>query len=298
MPRSGYCPAALAASRASLVSARYSSLAPTPVSRATTAAAGRARAPASTQVAQRRAAPRSREAAPRRRRADHQHDLAARRRSPRSARPARRRCRGALPRAACVSSRQTAAGRSASSSASARSVPREAARRLERHERLAGLLPAAAASSARLRGRKPTNSQRSAGRPEATSAVVTALGPGSTSTCDARRQALAHEREARIGHQRRARVGHQRHDRARAHARHQLARSRAFVVLVQAHQLAPTARGGRAARACGACPRRRPRRPPPEPSSTRSVTSCRLPIGVGHTTSRPAATSAGVMRQI
>ena len=33
-------------------------------------------------------------------------------------------------------------------------------------------------------------------------------------------------------------------------------------------------------------------------ASTRSVTSCRLPIGVGQTTSRPAATSAGVIRQI
>ncbi len=85
-----------------------------------------------------------------------------------------------------------------------------------------------------MRGRKPTKRQRSHGSPEATSAVVTALGPGSTSTGSTRGQALAHEREAGIGHERRAGIGDER-DELPPRMRATSSPARApFVVLVQA----------------------------------------------------------------
>ncbi len=59
---------------------------------------------------------------------------------------------------------------------------RQPLRRLERHQRLAARPTNIRSSSARLRGKKPTKRQRSAGRPEATIAVTTLLAPGSTST--------------------------------------------------------------------------------------------------------------------
>ena len=55
-------------------------------------------------------------------------------------------------------------------------------RGLERHERLLRLRQQLLALGA-ARGRKPTKRQRAAGSPEATSAVMTALAPGRTSSC-------------------------------------------------------------------------------------------------------------------
>ena len=89
----------------------------------------------------------------------------------------------------------------------------------------------------------------------------------------------------------------ERDDLAGVHPRDQLARARAFVVLVQADQRPSSdavalEQHARVARVLAGDHVGLAR----APSSTRSVTSCRLPIGVGQTSSRPAATSAGVMR--
>ncbi len=118
----------------------------------------------------------------------------------RSARRARRRCRARPPRGAWSSSRQTATGRSGSSSASTAS---DAATR--RGDSKATSVSASPANSARsspaLRGRKPAKRQRSAGSALATSAAMAADGPGSTSTASPRGDAGLHEDEARVADQ-------------------------------------------------------------------------------------------------
>ncbi len=150
----------------------------------------------------------------------------------------------------------------------------------------------ASASSARAhpraRGRKPTKRQRSTGRPEATSARQHGARPRQHLDRQPGRDARAHEREARVGDQRHPRVGHERDQLRRPRsAPTSSPRARAFVVLVEAHERARRSRGDPAAPACGACPRSATTSALARAASTRSVTSSRLPIGVGHTTSRP-----------
>ena len=79
-----------------------------------------------------------------------------------------------------VSSRQTATPRSGSASASADNV--DARRRGLSKATVVSAESRTAATSAARRGRKPTNRQRSAGSPEATTATGTDDAPGSTST--------------------------------------------------------------------------------------------------------------------
>src|SRR4051812_36801228 len=79
-----------------------------------------------------------------------------------------------------VSSRQTATGRSGSSSASAASVA--GTRRGDSNATSVSAAENAARSSEALRGKKPTKRQASAGNALATRAATGALGPGRTST--------------------------------------------------------------------------------------------------------------------
>ncbi len=58
------------------------------------------------------------------------------------------------------------------------------------------------------RGRKPSNTNRSVGKPESTSAVSTALGPGTTSTASPASRHARHEPLAGIGDAGHPRVGH------------------------------------------------------------------------------------------
>ena len=163
----------------SRVNARYSSFAFPPVSSATTAAAGRGFAPASTR---RRRASRpagSKDSGS----ADGPSTSTT---SPRGGASAYRSASSAaLPRTisscAFVSSRQTATWRSGSTEASSSSVAGT-----RRGDSNATSVPPGSSSTLRsspfLRGRNPPNRQESAGRPDATSAVIAADGPGSTST--------------------------------------------------------------------------------------------------------------------
>ena len=81
-------------------------------------------------------------------------------------------------------------------------------------------------------------------------------------------------------------------------ARQQLGRPRRLVVLVVARGAARVdAVARRAGSACAACPRRARRRPRAAPSSTRSVTSSRFPIGVAQTASGTATPSRAPRRR-
>ena len=94
-----------------------------------------------------------------------------------------------------------------------------------------------ATSSLRLRGRKPANRQRSAGRALATSAASAAEGPGNTSTA---RPAATHARTSTKPGSRDERhpgVGDERDNAAGAHALDQLGGPLGLVVLVVADEL-------------------------------------------------------------
>ena len=151
-------------------------------------------------------------------------------------------------------------------------------------------------SSPRLRGRKPTKRQRSAGSPEATSAVTRRSAPAAPRPAARRRgtRARARSRGRRpAACRRRTPAPRPRPPRMRATSSRG---ARAFVVLVEADQRARRSRGARAARACGACPRRRSRRPRAARRARAASRPRRLPIGVGHTTSRPTARLRGSHR--
>ena len=135
-----------------------------------------------------------------------------------------------------VSSRQTATGRSGSSSASTASEA--ATRRGDSNATSVSWLAKAASSSPRLRGRNPAKRQWSAGSALATSAASAADGPGSTSTSSPAATQRAHQHEAGVGDQRHAGVGDERDDLAVVHALDELGRARLLVLLVVADELA------------------------------------------------------------
>ena len=99
--------------------------------------------------------------------------------------------------------------------------------------------PSTSRSSPRLRGRKPRKRHSAAGSPEATSAVIAADGPGSTSTGSPAATRAPHQEEARVGHERHAGVGDERDGGALAHALDQLRGARRLVVLVVGARAAP-----------------------------------------------------------
>ena len=165
------------------VSARYRLFALAPVREETTAAAFRGWAPASTSL--RRASTRRGPGRPRRRRPMPAAPAPARSRPSagcrRSGPPARRRCRARSPRApSSARGRRPPRARDraprpvpASPAAGAGTRRRPASRRR---------VDSSSRSSPFFRGRKPWKCHSSAGSPDATSAVIAADGPGSTST--------------------------------------------------------------------------------------------------------------------
>ena len=106
-----------------------------------------------------------------------------------------------------VSSRQTAAGRSGASAASARSE--SGSRRGDSKATTVSVDWSTRSSSPARRGRKPSNRHRSAGSPEATSAVVIAVGPGQHLDLDAALDAGLDQPVAGIGEDRGAGVAEQ-----------------------------------------------------------------------------------------
>ena len=86
--------------------------------------------------------------------------------------------------------------------------------------------PPAAPGARRPARQEPSNAQRGAGMPLATSAASTADAPGMGTTGRPVARPRRHQPLPRVAHQRRARVGHERHVLARLQARDQLAPSR------------------------------------------------------------------------
>ena len=216
-----------------------------------------------------------------------------------SARRAPRRCRGGLPRGAWSARGRPPRGAPGRARRAARACPpaaaatrtRRASRRLRRAARASS--PRAArqeADEAPALGGQPGGDERGQHRARP-GQHLDARGPPRGTRARARsrgrRSAACRRRETSATT---APVAHAR-DAARARARVRCARGSSPAragdpVAVEQHA------------ACGACPRRRPRRRSRSAASTRSVTSSRLPIGVGHTTSRPTGASAGVITQI
>ncbi len=168
--------------------------------------------------------------------ADHEHDLAARRPPLGSAPRARRPCRGGPPRAACVSSRQTATGRSGSSSGERASVA--TSRRGDSNATIVSPAlreQALAARRACAAGSRRSASARRAGRRRRarSSRRSARAAPRLASIRGEARRARARSRDRRRAACRRLR-------RARSSRRCASARrargARAFVVLVQADQ--------------------------------------------------------------
>ena len=136
------------------------------------------------------------------------------------------------------------------------------------------------ARPAPFRGRNPSNRNRLVGRPDSTSAVSTALGPGTTSTATPRLDARPHEVLARIRDAGHPGVAHVHDPRAAADRVDDATR---FGPARCAR--APRAAGSpprcrprcTAARACGACPppRSRRRRAAPRPRAATGRRDCR-----------------------
>jgi len=148
-----------------------------------------------------------------------------------------------------------------------------------------------------LRGRKPANDQRSLGSPEATSAVVTALGPGSTSTSIP--PAMHSRTSAKPGSEING-VPASDTSAMSAPARIRCASARARPFSLCSCRLTSDASIAWRSSSCRVClvSSQAIASACASAASTRSVTSCRLPIGVGHTRSRPAVTSAVLISQI
>ena len=166
-----------------------------------------------------------------------------------------------------MSSRQTATGRPGSCPASTSRVP--ASRRGDSNATSVSAAPRnRLSSSPRARGRKPTKRHRSAGSPDATSAVVTAEGPGSTSTLTpAARQART---RAKPGSDTTGcpRIRHEGDHRSLADALDELPLRERLRCARAGSRAASGSRGGRAAHAYGGCPRTRSG-PPPAASRAR-----------------------------
>ena len=143
------------------------------------------------------------------------------------------------------------------------------------------------------RGRKPSNTNRSVGKPDSTSAVSTALGPGTTSTGSPAVDARAHQPLAGIGDARHAGVGHVRDELAVAHRVDDPVG--ALLLVVRVHGTQPTARPGTPRWVSSARVRRVSSAAITSASrsaSSRAVDrSPRLPIGVATRTQRPACRS-------
>ena len=220
-------------------------------------------------------------------RADHEHDLAARGVGLVVLGQLAARCRAGLPRGASSARGTPPPGAAGRASASSRSVP--ARRRgdsnatsvspaLRQQLLELGALARQEADEEPALGRQAGGDERG----------HDGARPGQHLD---RKPSARHARTSAkpgIGDQRRARVGDERHDLARPRCapRAPVARARSLCSC-RLTSGALDLDGGRAARACAACPRTRPRRPAPSTASTRSVTSSRLPIGVGQTTQPP-----------
>ena len=145
--------------------------------------------------------------------------------------------------------------------------PRAAGSRRTRSRRRPSRRPPARSSPRRRRAARPAR------RPAAIASDTTSRAPGSETA----------GMPASVSRQTRCRRPRSARSSAGVWAR--------LVVLVQRDQRQVDAVPVRAACASGACPRRRPRRRARSSSSTRSVMSARLPIGVGQTTRAPGRSS-------
>ena len=171
-----------------------------------------------------------------------------------------------------VSSRQTAAGRSGPNADTASA--RKSASRCGASKKT--IVRGSAASAARalrrrppLRGGNPSKVNRSLGRPDTASAVVTADGPGRQVTGTPARDRGGHQPVARIGHAGHAGVGHQQYVVAADQGGQQIRGAGTFVALEVGQHPAAAARSRarRSAGAIGGCPRRPRCRPRPERSA-------------------------------
>ena len=126
-------------------------------------------------------------------------------------------------------------------------------------------------------GRKPSNTNRSLGRPATDSAAMAAHGPGTGDTSPPASRTARTSAISRIADQRRARIGRSaRHRCRRASARRCAPPARARCARA-ARSCARCCRRARAAARCGACPRPRRARPraAPRPRAARDRRGCR-----------------------